>query len=139
MTTETANVEILKHAYQVWADKKAEDITCWMSIVADDARLTSLAEGAAGLAFTRARSGKSDILEYLRGLTTDWEMLFYRIDEFVAQGDRVVAIGSTSWRNKQTGKVMVTPKVDIWRMRNGKVVQFSEFYDTVRLIEAAHA
>ena len=137
MTTETANVEILKHAYAEWADKKAQDITCWMSIVADDARLTSLADGAAGLSFTRSRSGKSEVLEYLKGLTTDWEMLFYRIDEFIAQGDRVVALGSTSWRNKQTGKVVVTQKVDIWRMKDGKVVQFSEFYDTARLIAVA--
>jgi hypothetical protein len=64
-------------------------------------------------------------------------MIFYRIDEFIAQGDRVVAIGSTSWRNKATGKVVLTPKADIWRMKNGKAVQFSEFYDTARLIAAA--
>ncbi len=139
MAIESSNVEILKRAYEEWADKKAQDISCWTSIVADDARLTSLADGAAGLSFTRARSGRSDILEYLQGLTAEWEMLFYRIDEFIAEGDRVVALGATSWRNKQTGKVMVTPKVDIWRMKNGKIVHFSEFYDTARLMAAAGA
>lgn len=137
MSAESANVEILKHAYQEWAGKKAEDISCWMSIIADDARLTSLADGVPDLAFTHARSGKSEILQYLEGLTADWEMLFYRIDEFIAEGDRVVALGSTSWRNKRTGKVVLTAKADVWRLRNGMVVQFSEFYDTAKLIAAA--
>jgi ketosteroid isomerase-like protein len=137
MTTESENIEILKHAYQQWSEKRAEDITCWTSIMADDARLTSLAEGAEDVAFTKARSGKSEVLDYLRGLTNDWEMLFYRIDEFIAQGDRVVALGSTSWRNKRSDKVVLTAKADIWRMKNGKVVQFSEFYDTAKLIAAA--
>jgi ketosteroid isomerase-like protein len=81
--------------------------------------------------------GKSDFLSYIAGLTTDWEMIFYRIDEYLAQDDRVVAIGSTSWRNKRTGKIVLTPKVDIWRMKDGKAVQFSEFYDTAKLIAAA--
>jgi ketosteroid isomerase-like protein len=139
MTTESANVDILKRAYAEWADSKARDTSCWMQIIADDARLTSLADGASGLAFTRERSGRSDVLEYLKGLTNDWEMLFYRVDEFVAQGDRVVALGSTSWRNKQTGKVAVSAKADVWKLKNGKVVHLHEFYDTARFLTAAQA
>ena len=137
MPNEVTNVETLRKAYSAWAESKGANIQCWMSIIADDARLTSLAEGASELAFTHARSGKSEILQYLEGLTADWEMIFYRIDEFIAQGDRVVALGSTSWRNKKTGKVVLTAKADIWRMRNGMVVQFSEFYDTAKLIAPA--
>jgi ketosteroid isomerase-like protein len=64
-------------------------------------------------------------------------MIFYRVDEYVAQGDRVVAIGFTSWRNKLTGKIAATPKIDIWRMKDGKAVEFSEFYDTARLYAAS--
>jgi uncharacterized protein len=137
MSTESENVGILRDAYDTWANSKAANIDCWVSIIADDARLTSLADGARSLRFTSARSGRSEIIDYLKGLTADWEMIFYRIDEYVAQGERVVAIGATSWRNKRTGKIVVTPKVDLWRMRVGKVVQFSEFYDTARLFAAA--
>ena len=137
MSTESENVGIVRDAYDTWANSKAANIDCWVSIIADDARLTSLADGARSLRFTSARSGRSEIIDYLKGLTADWEMIFYRIDEYVAQGERVVAIGATSWRNKRTGKIVVTPKVDLWRMRVGKVVQFSEFYDTARLFAAA--
>ncbi len=137
MSIESENVKVLRGAYETWAQSKAANIDCWVSIVADDARLKSLADGAPELDFTRPRSGKSEIIDYLTGLTAEWEMLFYRIDEYVAQGDRVVAIGATSWRNKRTGKVVVTPKVDLWRMKGGKVVHFFEFYDTARLFAAA--
>ncbi len=130
------NVAVLRKAYAGWSNSRGADTNCWLSIIADDARLNSLADGAPGVRFTRPRSGRSEILDYLKALTTDWEMIFYRVDEYVAQGDCVVAVGSTSWQNKQTKKVFVTPKVDVWRMKDGKVVKFSEFYDTARLIAA---
>jgi ketosteroid isomerase-like protein len=137
MATEAENVAILRKAYEAWSGAKAANLDCWVSIMADDARLKSLADGAEAVPFTRSRAGRSEIIEYLEGLTREWEMLSYDVDEFVAQDDRVVAIGSTSWRNKLTGKVAATPKIDVWRMRDGKVTEFSEFYDTARLYEAS--
>jgi hypothetical protein len=137
MSTEADNISILRKAYTEWAGTKAASIECWASIIADDARLTSLADGVAELPFTRKRAGRSEIIEYLEGLTNEWEMLSYDVDEFVAQDDRVVALGSTAWRNKLTGRVAATPKIDVWRMRDGKVTEFSEFYDTARLYEAS--
>jgi ketosteroid isomerase-like protein len=137
MSEQSENVNILRRAYEAWADRKAADIDCWVSIVAEDARLTSLANGTASLPFTRRRTGKSEIIEYLEELTRDWEMIYYRIDEYIAERDRVVAIGSTSWKNKLTSKIVTTPKIDVWRMRGGKAVEFSEFYDTARLYAAS--
>jgi ketosteroid isomerase-like protein len=137
MGIEQENVRILRSAYETWDAKKAADIDCWISIIDDSARLTSLADGAAPLAFSRRRQGRSEIIEYLQDLIDTWEMIFYRVDEYIAQGDRVVALGSTSWRNKLTSKIATTPKIDVWRMRNGKVVEFSEFYDTAQLYAAS--
>jgi ketosteroid isomerase-like protein len=88
------------------------------------------------VAFTSARNGREAFLEYLRGLTNDWDMLSYKITEFIAEKDRVVAIGSTSWRNKKTGRIFDTPKVDVWRMQEGRVVDFAEFYDTAKVYAA---
>jgi uncharacterized protein len=137
MSVEEENVRILRTAYETWDARKASDIDCWVGIIDEDARLTSLAEGNAPLAFTRKRKGRSEIVEYLQDLVDGWEMIYYRVDDYVAQGDRVVAIGSTSWRNKLTKKVATTPKVDVWRMKDGKVVEFSEFYDTAQLYAAS--
>ncbi len=41
-----------------------------------------------------------------------------------------MAIGSTAWTNRQTGKSFDTPKVDLVRFHDGQIVEFFELYDT---------
>jgi ketosteroid isomerase-like protein len=137
MTIEQDNVDTLRKAYSRWAESKGSDFSCWTDLTADHATLDSLADGAAEVAFTRSRVGKAEVLEYLRGLTAEWEMISYDVDEFIAQGDRVVALGRTAWRNRKTGKIADTPKLDVWRMQGGEAVEFQEFYDTAQMIAAA--
>ena len=137
MGDEAKNVEILKEAYARWHDSKGGSVDHWMSIVADDIRFGSLAQGAAPVAFATNYSNRAALRGYFDGLLSDWEMIHYTVDEFVAQGECVFARGSTAWRNKQTRKVVDTPKADFWRLRGGKVVEFYEYYDTARLIAAA--
>ena len=137
MTVEADNTEILRRAYKDWDESKGAGSSFLEGLFHRDIRFTSLADGAEAVAFTSSRKGKEDVLSYLDGLTRDWEMIFYRVDDYIAQGDRVVAIGSTSWRNKKTRKTITTPKVDIWRMKSGKAIEFSEYYDTAKLIAAA--
>ena len=64
-------------------------------------------------------------------------MVHYSTNEFIAEGERVAVRGSTAWKNRKTGRVVDTPKADFWTFRNGKAVEFHEFYDTAALIAAA--
>jgi ketosteroid isomerase-like protein len=45
-------------------------------------------------------------------------------------------IGHCSWRAKASGKVVSTPKADVWRFANGKAVEFYEFFDTAQVVAA---
>lgn len=137
MTIESENVTTLKEAYERWSGQKGADCECWMEIMSDDISLDSLANGSPEMPFSASRSSKGEILDYLEGLTRDWDMVSFDMKEFIAQDDRVVAIGRVAWRHKTTGKVADTPKVDIWRFRDGKAVDFVEFYDTARAFAAA--
>ncbi|MGO4570497.1 nuclear transport factor 2 family protein [Microvirga sp. 2TAF3] len=137
MTTESDNIALLKDAYAQWVDGRGTDCACWMNVIAEDASLASLAEGSPEMPFTARRNGKAEIMSYLEGLMRDWDMVSHAMDEFIAQGDRVVVIGRVAWRNKATGKVVDTPKVDVWRIRDGKAVDYVEFYDTARSLDAA--
>jgi ketosteroid isomerase-like protein len=136
MAAQNPNVELLKRAYAGWNASKG-DTQCWLDIVADDIKLSSLAKGATPLEFTATRHGAEELKSYLGGLLADWTMNFQHFDDFIAEGDRVVAIGNCSWTNKRTGKSVETPKVDIWRFRDGKAVEFHEFYDTAGAMAAA--
>jgi ketosteroid isomerase-like protein len=79
---------------------------------------------------------RDEIKEYFAGLARDWEMIEYRVDHFVAQGDRVVALGHCSWRAKKSGAVVSTPKADSWQFKDGKAVAYYEFFDTAQVAKA---
>src|SRR5256885_8182246 len=137
MGNEARNVEILKDAYARWHDTKGGSADHWLGLVAEDIRFGSLAQGPPVAKFATNYSSREALRGYFDGLLADWEMIHYTVDEFVAQGDAVFMRGSTAWRNKRTRKVVDTPKVDFWRFRDGKAVEFYEYYDTAGLIAAA--
>ena len=137
MGNEARNVDLLKQAYARWHDSKGGSVDHCMNLVADDVRFGSLPEGAPPVAFTKRYSNREELRGYFQGLLSDWEMIHYTVDEFVAQGECVFMRGSTAWRNKRTGKSVDTPKVDFWRFRDGKAVEYYEYYDTARVFAAA--
>jgi len=80
---------------------------------------------------------KDDVKRYFAGLTGDWEMIFYVIDEYIAQGDRVIALGRCSFKHGTTGKILETLKADFHKFRGDKICEFFEFYDAAKAIGAA--
>jgi uncharacterized protein len=137
MTDPARNKETLRRAYQLWHETKGGSREHWTKLVADDITFGSLAEGMAPATFTARIRGKDRLSGYFDGLLSGWEMVYYTVHHFVAEGDRVVAICSTSWRNRATGKICDTPKVDVWRFRDDLAIEFYEYYDTAKLLAAA--
>ena len=137
MSTEQENIEILKEAYARWNDSIGGSAEYWLSLMSEAVHLVSLAEGRDGAAFTATCSSRRDVRRYLNGFAAEWEMMHYLVDDYIAQGERVVAIGECAWRNRRTGKVTETPKIDIWRFRDGKIVSMNEYYDTAKVLAAA--
>ena len=136
MGIEEKNTKILRDAYTAWYRTKG-DSSVWVDILADHVDWGSLANGQPGMEFTRPRATKQEVVGYFSELAKDWSMEYYYVDEYVAQGERVVAIGECSWTHKRTGKTATIPKVDIWLFKDGKVIQFMEHYDTHTAIMAA--
>ena len=136
MSQEAQNVAILEQAYADWSASKGSSGDRWAAIFAHNFKFGSIAQGGHGAAYLTAYQSRDDLAAYFGGLTRDWEMLEYTTDHFVAQDDRVVMIGHCSWRFRQNGKVVSTPKADSWRFADGKVVEFYEFYDTAQLAAA---
>jgi ketosteroid isomerase-like protein len=138
MADEARNVEILKQAYQRWHDTRGGSADHWMSICADNIAFGSIAQGAVqGAHYLTAYQSRDALKDYFGGLTRDWEMIEYVAEHFVAQGERVVMLGRCGWRNKNTGKVVSTPKADSWRFAGGKAVEFFEYFDTAQVHAAA--
>ena len=136
MSDEARNVAILTEAYRRWSDSKGGSGDHWISICDEHIRFGSIAEPLKAVAYMASYGSRDELGKYFAGLTRDWEMIEYRVDHFVAQGDRVVMLGHCSWRAKQSGKVVSTPKVDSWRFADGKAVEFYEYFDTAQVMLA---
>lgn len=137
MSLEDTHVSLLKEAYRKWHLTKAGSVEHWLELMTDDIRFRSLADGAAKMEFTRTSTCKEEVKQYFSQLTSQWEMIDYTISEYIAQGDRVVALGNCSFRHKQTGEILDTPKADFHKFRGGKICDFFEFYDTAQAISKA--
>lgn len=128
----------LKPCYDEWIRTKGASAETWMDLIADPFEFRSLAMGDDhGATFTAPKSRRDEVRGYFDGLAAEWEMLEFRVDRYVEQGDTVCAIGWNAWRNRKTGKSFESPKVDIWRFEGGKAVAFMEFYDTAKIYAAA--
>ena len=104
-----------------------------LDLVADEFTRDSLAASAGGVEFTSLTfDGKAGSMNY------------YTVDEFIAQGDRVVMVDAAGARNKKSGvNNRTTPKVDILTIRRTleptRIVEFFELYDTAKALAAAGA
>jgi ketosteroid isomerase-like protein len=136
MTTTEDNVQKLKQAYALWNERKPGTLGFFFEMIDDDVRWRSLGGGAPSLEFTRERTGKDDVRRYFEELVMGWELIHFTPEEYIAQDDRVVMRGRCGFRCRRTGKVVETPKADFFRFRDGKVVDFYEFYDTAGALAA---
>ena len=139
MSENNVNVIALKQAYRLWRETKTNSVDDWLDLMTEDVKFQSLAAGAQAMQFTRTSDSKQQVKDYFAGLCADWEMIDYRVDEYIAQGDRVVALCYCSFKNKRTGKILDTPKADFHKFRDGKICEFFEFYDTAQAIGVATA
>ena len=136
MSNAAANKAILERAYKSWDESKGKSLEDLIAVFSENVHFGSLAEGAAPAEFTKPRVNKAEMRGYFDGLLASWTMNNYKIDDMIAEGDRVVAIGSTSWTCKATDKSVNTRKVDVWTFKDGKAVAFYEYFDTAKMLEA---
>ena len=135
---EERNAKTLRKAYAEWYDTKAGRTDMWTSIVADRFTLCSVTDSALkGLDFCRVYNDREQFGDYFSAILKDWEMVYYKVDDLIAQGNRVAAVCDVSWRYKATGKTIAVKKVDIWKFDEaGRATDFFETFDTATVLAA---
>jgi ketosteroid isomerase-like protein len=136
MPNSQGNVEMLRQAYQLWNDTRGGSVPSWLDLFAEDIAIHSLGGGKAGLEFGKSRHGKVEAGRYFAELGAAWEMVYFNAEEFIADGDRVVVLSRCAYRSRLTGKAAESPKADVFRFRDGKIVEVSEFFDTAAAVAA---
>jgi ketosteroid isomerase-like protein len=69
-------------------------------------------------------------------LSSDWDGFSAKADEFITEGDRVVALGTYSGTFKKTGRSFSAAFAHVWTVRGDKLARFDMHTDTAKVLEA---
>jgi ketosteroid isomerase-like protein len=132
-----ANLDVIRRGYEAFG---RGDINALLESF--DEQITWVTPGPRELATSGNRTGHQAVAQFFTAVNDVFEIQRFEPREFIAQGDRIVVLGSETARVRATGKVVELDWVHVFGMRNGKVVAFEEFFDTAAVVaamSAAHA
>jgi ketosteroid isomerase-like protein len=72
-------------------------------------------------------------------LARDWDGFSAKAHDFIAEGDRVVSLGTYSGIFKSTGRSMTSAFAHVWTVRDGRIAKFDMYTDTAKVLEALKA
>ena len=126
----------LRDAYALWSQSSGTRSDQWIALLSDGIEMRSVLTPDLPDDLAATRRTLSGALEYFQTVARDWEMINFICDRFVDGGNDVVMVGRCAWRNRATGRVVDTPKVDVWRFEDGKAVSFLEMFDSLAFVRA---
>lgn len=137
MSTSPSNADLIRSAYSRWEDSLGQDPEPFFAFIAEDFTLASVLDPPDLHELARDHYGLDRVREYFAALDAEWEMIEFPTKQVVEQGETVIWIGHCTWRNRQTGRLATTPKVDIWTFRSGRAVRMFEMFDTLAFARGA--
>ena len=72
-------------------------------------------------------------------LARDWEGFTASAGSFVSEGDAVVAFGKYGGVNRATGRTLSAAFAHHWRVKDGRLVSFTQYTDTLVVHTAVQA
>ncbi|MEM9139715.1 MAG: nuclear transport factor 2 family protein [Pseudomonadota bacterium] len=133
---EISNKDRISAAYKIWHETKGQSVETWLEFCSPTMTFLSSAMGRPGMEFSKPCTCIEDVRGYFEGLSADWDMIHYTVDQIIGDGDMLAAVGKTAWRHKTTGQEFEVAKADAWTFENGKAVRFAEHYDSEAILAA---
>jgi hypothetical protein len=130
---EQANIDVVRQCYDALT---AGDIQRMLSYFADDVEW-DIPE-VKGIAFTGKRHGRDQVAQFFELLGEMQENRGLEVRDYIAQGDKVVAIGHYAFTVKSTGLGYEADWASLFTVANGKVTRFKEFADRLGAAMAYH-
>jgi ketosteroid isomerase-like protein len=119
------NVAVVRRAYENF---KGGNIGGILDSVTDevDWRLPEME----GVPFAGGRRGRESVGGFFSQLAESQESVSFEPREFVAQGDKVIALGTYLWRVKKNGREYGGDWAHVFTVRDGKIAGFHEYMDS---------
>ena len=110
------------------------DVPGVLSHLAEDVEWS--APGPSSVPYLGDRRGHSGATEFFVQLGTNVEFEYFEPGAFIAEGDRVVALGRERGRVKGTGKTFDNDWALVFTVEGGKVTGFQCYENTAAIAEA---
>jgi ketosteroid isomerase-like protein len=133
-----ANQDNTKLVQEGYAAFSRGDVQAVLNMMADD--VVWVTPGPRDiLHMAGERHGRAQVAEFFSTLNEAEEVERFDPHEFIAQGDKVVALVSYRSRVRATGRTIETELAHVFTLRNGKIAEFREFFDTAVAVAAFQA
>jgi ketosteroid isomerase-like protein len=104
-----------------------------------DEQIVWVTPGPPELATSGRRTGRQQVGAFFGAVNDLFDIQRFEPAEFIAQGDKVVVLGSETARARATGAVIELDWVHVFTVRDGVIVAFQEHADTARIVAALSA
>jgi uncharacterized protein len=128
--SEQQNLDAVRNIYAAFGRGDLEGI---LSLL--DPRVSWRSPGAPHLPTGGLRRGVEEVREFFGLLLNTFDFQEFRPADFLAQGDKVVVLGTSREGPKGTGRFVDFRWVHVFTFGNGKIVEFEEPADVSALVE----
>ena len=87
--------------------------------------------------FTGPRHGKKAVLEALGAIAKDYAIDSYVPKIMIVDGDRAAVLSDVAFAQRASGRILNFRIADAMRLRDGRIIEFEEFIDSVDVAEQA--
>ncbi len=131
MSSNPANEAIVRAFYRAFEE---DDLERGLELLSEDVEWHFQGPEDIPYAGTfRGRDGVREFMEMIGQYVTAEEFV---VDEVFSVGDRVIALGHERMLVKKTGKTFSMGWADIYTIRDGRIVRFTEYTDTGAMLKA---
>src|ERR1044072_5534587 len=101
-----------------------------LDAMADDVAL-ELCGPVEAFRFAGRLRGTAAVARALREISEDYEWVGYRLQDLLVHGDLAGALAGGRRRRRRSAKAFDLARVGVGRMRDGKIVEFKEYFDSL--------
>jgi ketosteroid isomerase-like protein len=119
------NKQLIMQCYQLYKDKNIKSL---LNLFHDD--IEWIANDSDDIPFAGSFHGKDQVAQFFTMLDQAQDVIKFEPQDFIAEGDKVVATGISSWHVKSTGLTYDNPWAHIFTIRDGKVARLQQYNHT---------
>ncbi len=125
-----SNIDVIKRLYQAFSEGDIDSVSALLDPSIEWIESDGIPYGGVFKGYEAVLNG------VFAKIGAEWDNFTAHVDEFIDAGDIVVTLGTDSAIYKATGKKMIAPTASIWTLKNGKVVKFRQYIDTLAVVNA---